>query len=53
MKPHLVVGSRMHSSWSMRAWLPLRWAGIGFDETVFDLDHPGYGQGRSAPRRAE
>lgn len=33
-KPRLVIGSKSISSWSLRGWLPLRVAGIDFDETV-------------------
>jgi glutathione S-transferase len=39
----LYFGNRNYSSWSLRAWLCLRWAGIAFDETVIELDQPGYG----------
>lgn len=48
MKPHLFIGNRNYSSWSLRAWLCLRWAGIEFDETLIELDQPGYGEGRIA-----
>lgn len=48
MAPHLFVGNRNYSSWSLRAWLCLKWAGIDFEETVIDLDQPGYGAGRIA-----
>lgn len=34
----LVIGSKNYSSWSMRAWLGLRHAGIEFDEIVIPLD---------------
>lgn len=43
-KPHLFVGNKNYSSWSLRPWLALRWAGIDFDETVIPLMGPGYGQ---------
>ena len=44
MKPQLYVGNKNYSSWSLRAWLVLRWAGIEFDEVVLSLDQDGYGQ---------
>jgi glutathione S-transferase len=52
MKPQLYVGNCNYSSWSLRPWLALRWAGIDFDETAIDLDQPGYGEGRIAAIRA-
>ena len=48
MKPILVVGNKNYSSWSLRPWLCLRWAGIEFDERVVRLDQPGYGRGKIA-----
>jgi glutathione S-transferase len=48
MKPHLFVGNRNYSSWSLRGWLCLKWAGIAFNESVIDLNQPGYGEGRIA-----
>lgn len=45
MKPHLFIGNLNYSSWSLRSWLALRWAGIEFDETLIELDQPGYGEG--------
>ena len=36
----LVIGNRNYSSWSLRAWLALRVAGIDFDEVVILLDQP-------------
>src|SRR5919202_2492675 len=36
----LVVGAKNYSSWSLRAWLALRVAGIAFDEVVIPLDRP-------------
>ena len=33
----LVLGSKNYSSWSMRAWLLLRFAGTPFEERVIDL----------------
>lgn len=48
MQVQLYIGNRNYSSWSLRAWLCLRWAGIPFDETLIELDQPGYGEGRIA-----
>ena len=38
----LVVGNKNYSSWSLRAWLPLRQLGIPFDEERVALFEPGY-----------
>jgi glutathione S-transferase len=35
---HLVIGNKNYSSWSLRPWLAMKVAGIGFDETVISLD---------------
>lgn len=48
MLPLLYLGHRNYSSWSLRGWLALRWAGVRFDEQVLDLDQPGYGECRVA-----
>lgn len=40
MKPRLIIGNRNYSSWSLRAWLLLREAGIEFDEHRIVLDTP-------------
>ena len=40
MKPKLIIGNKNYSSWSMRAWLLLREAGIDFDEHRILLDTP-------------
>lgn len=45
MTPTLYVGNLNYSSWSLRPWLCLRWAGIDFDEKLIDLNQPGYGEG--------
>lgn len=37
----LVIGSKRLSSWSLRAWLFLQHHGVGFRETVIELDQPG------------
>ena len=44
MTAHLWIGNRNYSSWSLRAWLCLTWAGIEFTESLIDLDQPGYGE---------
>jgi glutathione S-transferase len=38
--PLLVVGSKRTSSWSLRAWIALKQAGITFDEVVVRLRQP-------------
>ena len=43
MKPILYVGNINYSSWSLRPYIALRWAGIDFDMIEVDLDQPGYG----------
>lgn len=40
MKARLVIGNKNYSSWSLRAWLLLREAGIEFDEHRIPLDLP-------------
>jgi glutathione S-transferase len=40
----LFVGNKNYSSWSLRPWLVLRWAGIAFEERLIRLDQPGYGR---------
>jgi glutathione S-transferase len=42
-KPRLYVGNRNYSSWSLRAWIALKWAKLDFDEVLIDLDQDGYG----------
>ena len=37
-KPLLVIGNKRHSSWSLRAWLPLRHHGIEFEERRLPLE---------------
>lgn len=36
----LIMGNRNYSSWSLRAWLAMRTAGLDFDEIVIPLDRP-------------
>jgi glutathione S-transferase len=44
----LYIGPKNYSSWSLRPWLVLKWAGIAFNEHPIALDRPGYGEGRIA-----
>jgi len=37
----LLVGNKNYSSWSLRAWIMLRHAGLEFDELLVPLDQPG------------
>jgi glutathione S-transferase len=46
MTTTLYVGNKNYSSWSMRPWLALTWAGIPFEERVIQLGGPGYGQSK-------
>lgn len=39
-EPTLVIGDKNLSSWSLRAWLALVQAGVGFREVVVRLDRP-------------
>ena len=48
MKPILYIGNKNYSSWSLRPWLALKWAGIAFEERVILLDKPGYGKSKIA-----
>ena len=48
----LYIGSRNDSSWSLRPWLVLKWAGIPFTEQEIHLNQPGYGAGNIAAVRA-
>jgi len=36
----LVIGNKNYSSWSLRAWLAMRAAGVDFAEIRIPLDHP-------------
>jgi len=36
-RPILVIGNKNYSSWSMRAWLLLKWLGVEFDERLIWL----------------
>ena len=48
----LYIGDKNYSSWSLRPWLALRWAGIPFEERVLRLDQPGYGRQEIAEVKA-
>lgn len=48
----LFIGYKNYSSWSLRPWLALRWAGIAFEERIVRLDQPGYGQQEIAEVKA-
>jgi glutathione S-transferase len=48
MTTTLFIGPRNYSSWSLRPWLALKWAGIPFEERLVDLDAPGYGERKIA-----
>ncbi|MDP2308561.1 MAG: glutathione S-transferase [Pseudomonadota bacterium] len=50
--PILHLGNRNYSSWSLRPWLVLRWAGIPFEENVIPLGGEGYGKSRIPAVRA-
>jgi len=36
----IVVGNKKYSSWSLRAWLVLKHAGVPFEEIMVALDMP-------------
>ena len=36
-KPTLVIGNKNYSSWSLRAWLMLKHAGVDFEEIIIPL----------------
>jgi len=42
--PVLHIGNKNYSSWSMRPWLALTWAGLDFEERIIPLGGPGYGK---------
>ncbi|GBF57844.1 glutathione S-transferase GST-6.0 [Candidatus Phycosocius bacilliformis] len=41
--PVLTIGNKNYSSWSMRPWLALSWAGIDFEERIVPLGPRGLG----------
>ena len=53
MATTLVIGNKNYSSWSLRPWLLLREAGVGFDEVRLPLDTAEFrdGIGRWSPTR--
>lgn len=44
--PTLHIGNKNYSSWSMRSWLALAWAGLAFEERVMPLGMTGYGKSK-------
>lgn len=48
VSPILFLGNKNYSSWSLRPWLCLRWAGIAFEERLISLRQEGYGRGEIA-----
>lgn len=38
-RPHLVIGNKNYSSWSLRPWIAMRQAGLAFSEELIPLDH--------------
>jgi glutathione S-transferase len=47
-RPKLYIGNKNYSSWSLRPWLALTWAGLDFEEVVIPLGGPGYGKSKIA-----
>jgi glutathione S-transferase len=47
-RPKLYIGNKNYSSWSMRPWLALTWAGLDFEEVLIPLGGPGYGKSKIA-----
>lgn len=43
IRPSLFIGNKNYSSWSMRPWLALHWAGIAFEEKMVPLGPRGMG----------
>ncbi|MGH8402221.1 MAG: glutathione S-transferase family protein [Gammaproteobacteria bacterium] len=41
-KLELVIGNKVYSSWSLRAWLALKHTGASFTETVLFMDTPAF-----------
>jgi glutathione S-transferase len=42
MTLRLIIGNKNYSSWSLRPWIAMKVAGIGFEETVILLDAPDF-----------
>jgi len=38
MAPHLIIGNKNYSSWSLRPWIAMKATGIAFEETVISLE---------------
>lgn len=38
----LLIGNKNYSSWSLRPWLAMKVAGVGFEETLIALDTPDF-----------
>ncbi len=51
-RPTLYIGNKNYSSWSMRPWLALRWAGFPFDEVLIPLGGDGYSRAAMPAVRA-
>jgi glutathione S-transferase len=52
MATTLYIGNKNYSTWSLRPWLALKWAGIPFEEKLILLGGPGYGRSQIAEVRA-
>jgi glutathione S-transferase len=52
-RPLLVIGNKNYSSWSLRAWLAMRKAGVDFEERRLPLDTPTFAReiGALSPSR--
>jgi glutathione S-transferase len=50
--PVLHIGNKNYSSWSLRAWLALKWGGIPFEENLIPLGGEGYGRSEIKEVRA-
>lgn len=50
--PVLSIGNKNYSSWSLRPWLALKWAGLPFEERVIQLGGEGYGRAKIPAIRA-
>jgi len=50
--PVLYIGNKNYSSWSLRPWLALKWAGLAFEERLIQLGGQGYGRSQIPEIRA-
>jgi glutathione S-transferase len=48
MAPTIYIGNKNYSSWSLRPWLALKWAGIPVEERIIPLGEDGFGTGQTA-----